>query len=1142
VIEARDLSSRPEAVQGIATLRANVAGAEVSAFVTEARLAPLELHATGVLRGVDAALLRLYVPEAAPVGLARGIVNATVQVDHTAADGTRLAGDATLTGLEAQGRGALATLAVTSPSLRVTVAEARRQGEHLSVGRVELSGGGRLTDSRGPSARFDLSELRIATEGLTWPVTAPARVEVGLGFRDGGAVEASGTARLTAPLPAVAWAAELALQARAVDLAPLAAYVPAARGLGGRVRARLTLGLAYAGGLTARVSGDVVGARFALADGERGLLSLRRIEATGLDLQWPDRLGIKQLRLRQPYAFIERDRQGRFPLLARVAPPAPPVGPPGPARSDGPPGRFSAAIEEVVVENGRATLLDEVPGTPMRFDVPRVDLTARNVTWPAAGPTQIEIEAALPGAGALKVEGGVSAEPAGADVRLEVRDAELAWLQPYLGFRARVGGRLDATLAVAGVLAPALRLRISGDAGLSGLGISDGQRSVLTTDSLRVTGIEVLWPERITLGRVQARGSWALIERDAQGRFLLRTLLERQGAGMARPAPSAPSPPAASAGAPLEFRLREGVFEGQAATVVDGITTPPVRLEVAGARLAVRDLTWPSRTQATVELTSPMPAGGRLDVSGTVELEPLRLEARAVLDAVAIAPAQPYLPIEGRVGGKVSGDMTVKVGLEPTTVQVAGQARLQAFRLNDGDRAVIAVGRVDTVGIDVDWPRRIRLERMRLRRPRLLIERDAQGEIRLRRLVTPRWAAPAAGEAPPDASRTIRGASAAPARPTIEIGTLGLERASARFVDHTTRPAYAEELEDVSVTLTPLTTTPGRRMRFTAEGLIGGGTLTLQGEHAPGDREALDLRLALRNFVLPRANPYLAKYTAWRATRGSLDIAGSYGLDGAEVATRHDVVVRGLEVERVDERDEVERRLGLPFGLLVSLLKDARGEIRLSLPVSGNLGTREFDYHEAVWSAVRAVAIRLLALPFSKVGSLFFSEDSKIQAVALGPAVFEPGTDRLGPEMGPHLDRVAVFLRGAPSVKVVLDPILVDADLLALRREQILRRLAAAGGSPAGAGPLERARQEHGRAWPDRPTPATLEAIVAELAAAERLPADAMRTLAAQRLDAVRRGVARGGGVDLTRLAGRARRNPLVEAAGNPRVEFDLRP
>jgi acyl-CoA reductase-like NAD-dependent aldehyde dehydrogenase len=72
--------------------------------------------------------------------------------------------------------------------------------------------------------------------------------------------------------------------------------------------------------------------------------------------------------------------------------------------------------------------------------------------------------------------------------------------------------------------------------------------------------------------------------------------------------------------------------------------------------------------------------------------------------------------------------------------------------------------------------------------------------------------------------------------------------------------------------------------------------------------------------------------------------------------------------------------------------------------------------------------------------------------------------------------------------------------------------------------------------------PPTLDAIVAELAATETLPVDALRTLAARRLEVVRQGLTRDGGIDMARLTGTAVRNPFVEAAGVPRVEFDLRP
>ena len=163
-----------------------------------------------------------------------------MNIDYSVAEGARAAVDATLTGVEARVRAATGILVLASPSLRVTVADTRSRGQTLSVGRVEVAGSGTFADTRAAISRVDLADLRLATEQLTWPVTSPARVELSARFRDRGELDATGVARLTAPLPAIAWQAELDLKFRAVDLAPVGAYVPMAQGLGGRVRANVT--------------------------------------------------------------------------------------------------------------------------------------------------------------------------------------------------------------------------------------------------------------------------------------------------------------------------------------------------------------------------------------------------------------------------------------------------------------------------------------------------------------------------------------------------------------------------------------------------------------------------------------------------------------------------------------------------------------------------------------------------------------------------------------------------------------------------------------------------------------------------------------------------------------------------------------
>ena len=64
-------------------------------------------------------------------------------VDHTEAAGTRISGDAVLTKVGARVVPSPdLRLDVSAPSLRVTVAEARRKGSDVSVGRVEITGSG----------------------------------------------------------------------------------------------------------------------------------------------------------------------------------------------------------------------------------------------------------------------------------------------------------------------------------------------------------------------------------------------------------------------------------------------------------------------------------------------------------------------------------------------------------------------------------------------------------------------------------------------------------------------------------------------------------------------------------------------------------------------------------------------------------------------------------------------------------------------------------------------------------------------------------------------------------------------------------------------------------------------------------------
>ena len=102
----------------------------------------------------------------------------------------------------------------------------------------------------------------------------------------------------------------------------------------------------------------------------------------------------------------------------------------------------------------------------------------------------------------------------------------------------------------------------------------------------------------------------------------------------------------------------------------------------------------------------------------------------------------------------------------------------------------------------------------------------------------------------------------------------------------------------------------------------------------------LEVSGELSDFAVPRTNPYLQRFLDWVARRGELTTKVHYRIVGDELTATNELVVHRLDVERARDGEKAERFVGVPLGLAVALLKDARGNIRFTLPVSGSSAHR----------------------------------------------------------------------------------------------------------------------------------------------------------------------------------------------------------
>jgi uncharacterized protein involved in outer membrane biogenesis len=1008
------------------------------------------------------------------------------------------------------------------PEQADAAAPGARAEPDLRVGELTLEDGRVLFTDAASGARLDVRRLALTARDVSWPGRGSSALTLSASVA-GADVTGRGT------VDAARRAADLALVARGADLAVVRPWLPIAGRVDGVVsRADLRLVAAHEHALALRVTGDITLETLALGDDARRPVSAARLTARGLDFTWPATVRITSLTLGAPDVSVERDASGALDLLALLRPASPATGSDAPAHT---PVAADVAVGRLRIEDARVRVRDAATGGGAELS--SLGLTARDVAWPARGASRVRLAATLAG-GHLSARGTVDAVRRRADLALTLRGADLAVLQPWLPMVGRVRGAADADVSVsAGLQPPALAMQ--GSVGVTDLAFLEGTRPLLTVARVEAGGLDLQWPTRLAIERLRVDTPWAQIDRTPDGELSLRAIF-RTAPGRA-PVGS----PAAAGGLPggLQVSVRDALFENGGTSIVDDAVEPAARFEVRGSRLALGDLTWPSRGPATVQLSTMMPAGGTLRARGTFSIEPTRLTLEVDLDQVNLAPARPYLPLDVRLSGRLSGRATVAGAFDDTVaLAVDGNATVDRLALGDSERRLATAQRAELTGFSYRYPASIRIAALTLRRPWALIERDAAGRLELASMLVRRRApgATVAGGAAPAPG----GDGIAAAAVQVGLQTVTLEDGFLRFVDRSTEPDYAEELSGITLQGEGIGTDPGRPGTVSLQGRLASGTpLAIRGQvGALTGPRFVDLTLEVRDLPVPRLNPYLAQLSAWIARQGRLTAALHYKIHGDDLEASNLLALDGLELDPARGGNEVQQRVGLPLDLLVSLLKDRQGNIRITLPVGGRLSAPDFDYGDAMWTALRNLSIRLVSLPFSWVGKMFYTADARIDALEVYPVTFQTASTAPTVPGYEQLDRLATFLRDSPAIRLRVRPVTTVADVTALRRAALEARLGGPGADPAAR--RRAALALYAELFPRRAPPASDAELLEALTRETRTPGRALRTLAQERVAAIREALARAG-VPADRLQP-ADARAAVESEGEGRVEFEIVP
>ena len=810
----------------------------------------------------------------------------------------------------------------------------------------------------------------------------------------------------------------------------------------------------------------VKGFRLAERDPRQAFVEFERLEARW---SWPSLLGahirLKDVKLVSPSVQLARTgpREFNFSDLLDLVPPADPKAKPS---------RWKFTLERLSLVLGSIVLRDDAVSPPTKLRIQGLTIEAGDLTTRAgAHAGRLAIQSKV-GDSPFEVRSDeIRLAPGAVSLGFSIKDFDLTQVLPYvpptvpagpyagkLGFNLRFGierGAEGVTRAV-----------ITGEVGLDGLQLirPGGAAPFTTVPKLRVKIKEAdLLGRLIVISDVEIEGLSVQTLRDKNGKIDLLEPVKppaeaktpAEAKSTTARAPAAPATPVAEAqpGPAFKFLLEHFALTKGTASFVDEAVSPRTTLTLGDLNLTLDSLAWPTVGPARLTAGMKLPGGGRLELNGSLIPQPLDFTWSMKMRDAPIEPYQAYIPVPGRFSGRYNGDSKNRVAFKDgkTILTSTGTSWAEKFeaRLPDAERPALRIERMELAGIDLDWPKRVAVAKAGFQRLRAEIERGKDGSLDIAKVF--------GGPAQPAGQTTAPPPAPSPPPPpapgpkpkglletmSLQIGEVHLEDGFVRFLDRTTEPSFSEDMSKMDLLVTGLGNKPDQRAKLVFTSLIGGeGGLDVRGDiGAVGAPLFLDLVGEIHDLKLPVVNPYSDQMTAWLIQRGNLKYKFNLKVENDQIVAMNEVVVEKLRVAKSNRPDdEAKKRLGLPLGLIVALIKDGNGNVVVNVPVSGSLKDPKFDWSETIWTAVKNVLKNVLASPFRAIGNLFSSEE-KMEEPKVNPVTFAAGSTVLAPGMGQHLLRVADFMRQTPYVALTLTPVIAPGDLDALKAEAVAAKV-----------------------------------------------------------------------------------------------------
>jgi len=437
----------------------------------------------------------------------------------------------------------------------------------------------------------------------------------------------------------------------------------------------------------------------------------------------------------------------------------------------------------------------------------------------------------------------------------------------------------------------------------------------------------------------------------------------------------------------------------------------------------IKNITNEKDKQLLIEVQADLFEKGKLKTSGTLTVLPLDGNFTVGLKDMPLKVFQPYIGKfvnvilvkgEGGLEGKIKFN---KKNESPISFTISGSAEFDNFKILDGFKAedLLSFKSLLSNNIQVKSnPFQVSVDEIIAEKfkSQLFVEED--GTTNIHTLLN----GSSKNNKDKKAQKSVKvykddkkDKTAEQEKQDIIIKKISFTNSNFFFLDQRVNPPFKLALSELNGDISGLATISEKPARINFAGKADGySPVRISGDLSSNPENLYaDMSIKINTLEMTSLSPYSGKYLGYTISKGKLDLDTQYKVHKNILNIESKILFDQLDFgEEVESPDAVS----LPLRLAISLLKNRKGEINISMPVTGDMKDPEFTVGGLVLKMIVNLVKKIITSPFSFVGSLFGGGEE------INIITFESGSFTPDDESIKKLEILAKALYDRPGIKV----------------------------------------------------------------------------------------------------------------------------